>query len=285
MTRQLPLAAEGFGRRYSRRRPWAARDVSFEIPANSITALVGPNGAGKSTLLRACVGFERPDEGRVLVFGEDPARRRAAAVDHVGYVPQSTALHRGLSIADHFDLARAARPAFDRAHARRHIREAGLAERDVVGRLSGGQRAQVALALALGARTELLLLDEPLASLDPLARRDFLTMVVSDVRERGTTAVLSSHIVTDVEQACDRLMILVGGCIALHDDVSAIRDRHRTVDGREATGLPLVGAFRGPGGEWLAVVDTPAPMGRSASLEEIVLAHLASSRLEPGVAA
>lgn len=158
-----PLVAEQFGRRYRKSLPWATQDVSFVVPEGSIAALVGPNGAGKSTLLRACLGFEIPDAGRLLVFGADPQVRRRTAVEAVGYIPQGLALYRGLAIRDHFTMALAARPSFDDEFAQGLIREAGLGERRKVGELSGGEQAQVALALALGTRAPLLLLDEPLA--------------------------------------------------------------------------------------------------------------------------
>lgn len=272
-----PLVAEGFGRRYSHRRPWAVREVSFAIPAGSITALVGPNGAGKSTLMRACIGFERPDAGRLLVLGVDPTVDRVAAVNSIGYVPQSAALYRNLTIGDHLWIARAARMSFDRVYARRRIADAGLSEDRAVGDLSGGERAQVSLAIALGLRAPLLLLDEPLASLDPLARRDFLTTVVDDIRERGGTAVLSSHIVTDVEQACDWLMVLSEGHVALHEAVTSTLAAHRTVSNSDAVEVETVGTFSGPNGELLSVTRDPVA-GRASSLEEVVLAYLAAAR-------
>jgi len=272
-----PLVAEGFGRRYRRTRPWAVRDVSLAVPAGSITALVGANGAGKSTMIRACLGFERPDEGRLLVFGIDPRRDRTRAVNSVAYVPQGASLYRSLTIRDHFDLARGARPSFDSAYALGRVRAAGLSPERRISELSGGEGAQVALALALGTRAELLLLDEPLASLDPLARRDFLNALVDDVRGRGATALLSSHIVTDVEQACDRLVVLADGRLVLDAAVVMARAELRTVLASELGGRVAIGTFAGQAGEPLALVRD-ASVGRAASLEEIVLGHLAAAR-------
>ena len=274
-----PLVAEAIGRRYRRGRPWALRDVSIEIPAGSITALVGPNGAGKSTLIRACLGFERLDEGRLLVNGMDPQQDRAAAVASVGYVPQRGSLYPNLTIGDHMTLAGAARPGFERARAIDRLRGLGLGERRSVGELSGGEQAQVALALALGTGATLLLLDEPLSSLDPLARRDFLATLIEDVRGRGATAVLSSHIVTDVEQACDRLVVLAAGSVVLDGSVAEARGRHRTIGAADAAGLDVVGRFGGPAGEQLALVrGAVGDAGAGATLEEIVLGYLASAR-------
>jgi ABC-2 type transport system ATP-binding protein len=274
---EAPLCAERFGRRYRRNRPWAVRDVSLAVPVGSITALVGPNGAGKSTLIRACLGFEPADEGRVLVNGIDPRRDRTRAVNSIGYVPQAASLYRNLTIGDHFDLARGARPSFDRGYALARVRAAGLREGRPVGELSGGEQAQVALAIALGTRARLLLLDEPLASLDPLARRDFLTTLVEDVRGRGATAVLSSHIVTDVEQACDRLVVLAGGQLVLDVAVASAREEHRTMAAGELAGLAPIATFTGPSGESIALVKHSS-VGRPASLEEIVIGYLVAAR-------
>jgi ABC-2 type transport system ATP-binding protein len=274
---ESPLRTEGFGRRYRRSRPWAVRDVTLEVPPGSIIALVGPNGAGKSTLIRACIGFERPDEGRILVAGIDPRKDRTAAVDSIGYVPQAASLYRNFTIANHLDLARVARPTFDREHALSRIRGVGLSEERAIADLSGGEQAQVALALALGTRAPLLLLDEPLSSLDPLARRDFLTTLVDDVRSRGATAVLSSHIVTDVEQACDRLVVLAGGRLLLNVAVAAAREEHRTVAAADVADRQVIGRFGGLAGQPLALVRD-ASIGTPATLEEIVFGYLAAAR-------
>jgi ABC-type multidrug transport system ATPase subunit len=274
----LPLVAEGLGRRYRRKRPWALRDVSLSLPEGSITALVGPNGAGKSTLIRACIGFERPDAGRVLVAGIDPARRRAAAVKRVGYVPQAASLYPTLTIDDHFAMARVARPSFDRAYALERVAIAGLSPDRPIRDLSGGEQAQVALALALGTRAPLLLLDEPLASLDPLARREFLTALVAHVREDGSTALLSSHIVTDVEQACDRIVVLSGGRVALDGKVMEVRRRYRTVLADRLDGRMPVAVFAGPAGESVALLDSDSAIGDPATLEDVVLGHLSAAR-------
>jgi ABC-2 type transport system ATP-binding protein len=197
-------------------------------------------------------------------------------VGNVGYVPQAASLYRGLTVADHLTIAVAARPTFDRKSAIVQVAAAGLAPKRVVGELSGGEQAQVALALALGTRAELLLLDEPLASLDPLARRDFLARLVVDVRERGATAVLSSHIVGDVEQVCDRLVVLGYGRVILESSIELAKTGHSTIRASELAGQDAVGFFSGPHGEELALVRSAA--GGNATLEEIVLGHLASFR-------
>ncbi len=215
----------------------------------------------------------------MLVFGIDPRRDRAAAVRQIGYVPQGTALYRGLSIADHFSVASAGRASFDRRIAVDHVRRIGLSPRRQVGDLSWGEQAQVTLALMLATRAPLLLLDEPLASLDPLARRDFLTTLLADVRGRGATVVLSSHIVTDVEQACDRLAVLADGRLVLLDSVAAARERYRTLPAVQLDGRAAIGRFAGPDGAPMALVAR-ASLGRPATLEEIVLGHLAAARAQ-----
>lgn len=273
-----PLHVEHFGRRYRRGRPWAVRDVSFAVPEGSITALVGPNGAGKSTVIRACIGFERPDEGRVIVAGIDPVKDRSRVVDSVGYVPQSASLYPGLTAGDHLDMACAARRSFDRCGAVDRLQSLGLSEKQKVSDMSGGEQAQVALALALGTRGRLLLLDEPLASLDPLARRRFLRVLVDDVRGRGATAVLSSHIITDIEHACDRLVVLVGGRLVLDAEISIAKQEYRTLTVSALGDREPIGIFDGPAGAPLAVVRESSA-GRPASLEEIVLGHLAGPRM------
>jgi ABC-2 type transport system ATP-binding protein len=271
-----PLVAERLGRRYRRGRPWALKDVDLSIERGSITALVGPNGAGKSTLIRSWMGFERPDEGRVLVEGIDPRRNRTKAVRRIGYVPQSASLYRDLTVDDHFRFAAVHRPEFDRTHALERVRAVDVGPDRRVGELSGGEQAQVALAIALGTRSPVLLLDEPLASLDPLARRGFLAVLLNDVRSTGATAILSSHIVTDIQQACDSLVVLAAGRIALHSRVKQARSEHRTVPEADLDGRTPIATFLGPEGEPLALLKTDDVGVPEATLEEIVLGYLAA---------
>jgi ABC-2 type transport system ATP-binding protein len=274
---EQPLVAQGFGRRYRRDRPWAVRDLSFSVPEGSITALVGPNGAGKSTLIRACLGFEAPDAGRLLVFGADPQLDRKAAVSAIGFIPQSSALYRGLTIGDHFTMAERARPRFDRQFASRRMEESDLSEKRKVGELSGGEQAQVALALALGTQAPLLLLDEPLASLDPLARRDFVTALSVGVRQRHATAIVSSHLIADVDQISDGLIVLADGRLALSTSIAEARSRFSVAVGTPTSGQVVVGEFADPNGQAVVLV-AGHDIGRPATLEEIVLGHMAAAR-------
>lgn len=284
------LEAHGFGKRY-RRRNWALRNVELTVPEGSITALVGPNGSGKSTLIRAWIGFEGATEGRLSTGGIDPQRDRKGAVERVGYVPQSPSLYRDLTIADHIALAGTLRDGFDGPMAAGYVERLSIPLRARAGELSGGEQAQVGLALALATRAPILLLDEPLASLDPLARREFLHLMVEAVRAAGATALLSSHVITDIEQACDRLVVLGKGHTLLDLSIAEALAHHRVVEGtadEAAAGAgpeAVVGGFPAPAGEPLTLVRVPvvvaagrAPLGRAATLEEVVIGHLAAGR-------
>jgi ABC-2 type transport system ATP-binding protein len=259
--------------------------IDLDIPVGSITALVGPNGAGKSTLMKAWVGFERPSRGTVAVLGVDPWKDRGAALDRLGYVPQRPALYRGLTVADHVALAVSLRPGFDAESSERRLDELDIPLGQDSRTLSGGQQAQVMLALALGTRAPVLVLDEPLASLDPLARREFLHVLVDAVRSQRATAVLSSHVITDIEQACDRVVVLGAGHKILDESIAAALAAHRVAPGDppRAAGATRVAAFPGPLGElmtlWRLDDGQPDPPGlRQATLEELVIGLLASSR-------
>jgi ABC-2 type transport system ATP-binding protein len=282
------LEAQGYGKRY-RRRAWALRGVDLVVPAGSITALVGPNGSGKSTLIRSWIGFEHATEGRVLTAGVDPRVDRSEAVRRVGYVPQTPSLYRDLTVAEHIELAASLREGFDIAMATRYVERLAIRTTANAGELSGGEGAQVGLALALATRAPILLLDEPLASLDPLARREFLHLMVEAVRAAGTTALLSSHVITDIEQACDRLIVLGRGRTLLDLPIAEALAHHRVLEGQPPTASSAgnsgaIGSFPAPDGTPLTLIRTPvvavagSPAGRPATLEEIVIGHLAAGR-------
>ena len=229
------LEAHGYGKRY-RRGNWALRGVDLGVPEGSITALVGPNGSGKSTLIRSWIGFERPTEGRLTTGGIDPARPRRRRGSGRLRAPVAVPLPRPHGRRPH-------RPRGDPPRRVRHrpsppATSSGCRSRfgARAGELSGGEAAQVGLALALGTRAPILLLDEPLASLDPLARREFLHLMVEAVRADGATALLSSHVITDIEQACDRLIVLGKGHTLLDLTIAEALAHHRIVDGRPRRG-------------------------------------------------
>jgi ABC-2 type transport system ATP-binding protein len=206
---------------------WALQDCNLEIPAGSVTALVGPNGAGKTTLLHLAVGLSEPSAGEVRVLGANPPDVLA----RIGFVAQEHPLYRSFTIAEILRLGRELNPSWDDDAARARIESLGLPLRKKVGALSGGQRAQVALTLALAKQPELLLLDEPVASLDPLARREFLQSLMEAVAETGLTVLLSSHIVADLERVCDHLVILAGGRTQLAGPIEEILATHRLLTG------------------------------------------------------
>jgi ABC-2 type transport system ATP-binding protein len=278
-TTEPVLEARGLAKRY-RGGVWALGGIDLALPAGGITALVGPNAAGKSTLIKTWVGFEKPTRGSASVMGADSWRERSQALGHLGYVPQSPSLYDGLSVEDHLDLARQLRPSFDRDYARSRLAQLDIPAGRGARSLSGGQQAQVALALALGTRAPILLLDEPLASLDPLARREFLHVLTDAVRGDGATALLSSHIVTDVEQACDRLIVLGVGRVLLHDSVASALAGHAI---STSAGTDAVAAFAAPDGSLIWLVRGAGD--RPATLDEVVLGYLASARTAPAVAA
>ena len=210
------LEASQLGKRYGQR--WALRDCSLRVPAGSIVGLVGANGAGKSTLLHLAVGLLAPTSGTITVLGAKPAAG-AHQLARVGFVAQDAPLYPGLRVAEHLRLGRRLNPGWDAHAASARIERLGLDPRQRAGHLSGGQRAQLALTLAVAKRPELLLLDEPVASLDPLARREFLQRLMETVVDQHLTVVLSSHLLADVERVCDHLIVLAAGEVVLAGEV------------------------------------------------------------------
>ena len=223
------VEAVGLGKRYGS--TWALRDCTLSIPAGSVTALVGPNGAGKTTLLQLVVGLGRPTAGEVRVLGHSPRRDAGAVLPRLGFVAQEHPLYRGLTVAETLAVGRRLNPGWDDALALARVERLGLPPGQKVGRLSGGQQAQVALTLALAKRPELLVLDEPIASLDPLARREFLQSVMEAVADGGLTVILSSHIVADLERVCDHLVILSEARPQLAGPIEEIVASHRLLTG------------------------------------------------------
>jgi ABC-2 type transport system ATP-binding protein len=221
------ISTQGLGKRYGSK--WALRDCTIEVPEGSVTALVGPNGAGKTTLLQLAVGLTRPSAGDVTVLGLSP--RDPALLARVGFVGQEHPLHRGFTVAETLKLGRKLNPGWDDALAHERVRRLDLPLDRTVGRLSGGQRAQVALTVAVAKRPELLLLDEPVASLDPLARREFLNALMEAVSETGLTVILSSHIVAELERVCDHLVILAQAHAELAGPIDEIVAGHRLLTG------------------------------------------------------
>jgi ABC-2 type transport system ATP-binding protein len=286
---ELAVQARALGKRYGR--TWALQDCALEVPAGRIAALVGPNGAGKTTLLHLAVGLLRPDAGEVLVFGRDPR----SVLPDVGFVAQDTPLYRDFTAAELVTMGgKLNRRRWDAALARERLAMLGIPPDRPVGKLSGGQRAQVALALALAKRPKLLLLDEPIASLDPLARREFMQTLMGAVADSETTVLLSSHLLADLERSCDYLVVLQQSRVQLTGPVDELLETHRTLVGPRAGSESIAGvakvvrASHTERQSTLLVRRGDGPVDplwteHEVTLEDLVLAHLADA--EPRVAA
>jgi ABC-2 type transport system ATP-binding protein len=231
------LATTALGRRYRRR--WALSDCTLEVPSGHVVGLVGPNGAGKTTLLHLAVGLIEPSAGSVAVLGEE-VRGDAAQLARVGFVAQGTPLYASMSVADHLRLGASTNPGWDDALARGRIERLGLDSEQRAGTLSGGERAQLALTLAIAKRPELLVLDEPAASLDPLARRELLQGLMEFTAEDAVSVVLSSHLIADLERVCDYVILLADGRVRLTGEVDELLATHRRLSGprRDSSRLP-----------------------------------------------
>ncbi|WP_433473906.1 ABC transporter ATP-binding protein [Spirillospora sp. CA-142024] len=220
----LVLQAEGLTKRYGRRVALSAVDLT--VPSGRVIGLVGPNGAGKSTLLHLACGLLQPTSGSLRVLGSRPAES-AAHLARVGFVAQDTPVYASFSVADHLRLGARLNPSWDRGLAERRIAQVGLNPAQKAGRLSGGQRAQLALTIAAAKRPELLIFDEPAAALDPLARQGFLANLMEFVAELGASAVLSSHLLGDIERVCDYLIVLCDSRIQVAGEVRDLLAGHR----------------------------------------------------------
>ena len=231
------IAAQGLGKRY--RRKWALADCTLTVPAGHVVGLVGPNGAGKTTLLGLATGMLAPSTGTIEVLGGRPGSGRAQLA-RVGYLAQGAPLYAGLSVADHLKLGARLNPGWDAGLARSRVERLDLNPRQKAGTLSGGQRAQLALALAIAKRPELLILDEPVASLDPLARREFLQDLMEATADQDLSVVLSSHLITDIERVCDYLIVLVGSRVIAAGPADDLLATHRLLSGprRDPASLP-----------------------------------------------
>ena len=231
------IETSGLGRQY--RRKWALRDCTLAIPEGHVVGLVGPNGAGKTTLLRLAAGMLAPTCGAITVLGDRPGAG-PAELAQIGFVAQDTPVYARMTVADHLRLGGWLNPGWDDALARQRIGQLGLDPKQRAGSLSGGQRAQLALTLALAKRPGLLILDEPLASLDPLARREFLQVLMEAVAAQGLSVVLSSHLVADLQRVCDYLIVLVASRVQIAGEVSDLLDSHHRLSGplREPRSLP-----------------------------------------------
>lgn len=278
------LVAEGLTKRY--RRTLALDRCSLAIPEGAIVALVGPNGAGKSTLLHCATGLTRPSEGMLRVLGGEPGDR---TLPGVGFVAQDAPLYRDFTAEELLTMGDKLNRDFDVVFGRERLPKVGVPLDRRVGQLSGGQRAQVALCLALAKRPRLLLLDEPLASLDPLARREFLSTMVDAVAETAMTVVLSSHLVTDLERVCDHLLVLHAGRVQVFAETDQLLATHKILIGpggprrERIAGVEHVLHATDAQRQSTLLVRTnaqalePAWEQQDVTLEDLVLAYLAAN--------
>ena len=231
------IETQGLGKRY--RRLWALTDCTLSVPAGHVVGLVGPNGAGKSTLLNMAAGLLAPSAGAIQVLGGPPPAN-PAQLARVGFLAQDAPVYEGLTVAEHLKFGARLNPGWDAEFAGRRIDWLGLDPGRKAGKLSGGQRAQLALTLAIGKRPDLLILDEPVASLDPLARREFLEDLMEAIAERELSVVLSSHLMADLERVCDYLIVLVDSRVRVAGPVDELVATHHLLTGprRDPATLP-----------------------------------------------
>jgi ABC-2 type transport system ATP-binding protein len=231
------IETQGLGKRYRRR--WALSDCTLSVPPGHVVGLVGPNGAGKSTLLNMAAGLLAPTTGAIRVLGAPPPAR-PAQLARVGFLAQDAPVYAGLTVAEHLTLGARLNPGWDAEFARGRVDWLGLDPGQKAGKLSGGQRAQLALTMAIGKRPDLLVLDEPVASLDPLARREFLEDLMEAIAERELSVVLSSHLMADLERVCDYLIVLVGSRVRVAGPVDELLATHHLLSGprRDPATLP-----------------------------------------------
>jgi ABC-2 type transport system ATP-binding protein len=280
------LETIGLGKRYGRR--WALHDCTLAVPEGKVVGLVGPNGAGKTTLLHLAVGLLAPTTGTVTVLGGHPGDG-PTQLGWVGFVAQDTPIYAGLSVAKHLRMGAWLNPAWDAELAASRIDQLGLDPGQRAGSLSGGERAQLALTLAIAKRPELLLLDEPVASLDPLARREFLQSLMEVVAAQGVSVVLSSHLVADLERVCDYLVVLVASHVQVAGEVSTLLASHHRLSGprRDPNALPANQAVieeSHTDKQSTLLVRTEEPIldpawtVKSVTLEDLVLAYMSQAR-------
>ncbi len=280
-----PLEAQALGKRF--RRTWALRDCTLTIPEQAIVGLAGPNGAGKSTLLGLATALHIPTEGEIRILGRDP-HRDPSVISEIGYVAQGAPLYRSFTVRDTVEFAHASNPRWDGTVAGEFL--AGLDGKVKVSSLSASERVRLALALALGKRPSLLLVDEPFARLDPLSRREFLRLLMDGVAETGATVVVASHVVADIERVCDHIVLLGRGRVRLEGNVDELLASHRLLTGARR---PL-GAIRGvdeivrerhSGRQLTLLVRTggaiadPSWSVDEIGLEELLLAYMAPEEL------
>ncbi|HQU25456.1 MAG TPA: ABC transporter ATP-binding protein [Acidimicrobiales bacterium] len=281
------IETDGLAKRFGRK--WGLRDCTLSVPPGKVAALVGPNGAGKSTLLRMAAGLSRPTSGLIRVLGRVPSANDASLLQRVGYLDQERPLYRGFRVEEMFRFGEGTNPRWNMARAQAYVDQLGISLRDRVNGLSGGQQAQVALTMCLAKQPELLVLDEPAAELDPVAREDLLRLLMREVAEQGTNVVLSTHALGDVGSICDYLIIMTHSRVVLADDLEFVVESHRFLSATSSNAPALP--------EGVTVIDTRTssrdvthlaritlPLGDETwqvavpTLDEIIMAYLRRGR-------
>ncbi|MFE9450467.1 ABC transporter ATP-binding protein [Streptomyces sp. NPDC006739] len=273
------METAALGKRFGRRGGWALRDCAFRLPAGRVCAVVGPNGAGKSTLMALAAGLLAPTEGTITVLGTSPAAARA----RVGFVAQNKPLYPQLTVAETLRMGADLNPErWDADEAERIVAGGELDPKSRIRTLSGGQRTRVALALALGKRPELLFLDEPMADLDPLARHELMGVLMGQAARHGTTIAMSSHVVAELEDSCDHLLLVGDGRIRLAGEIDDLLAAHSRVvtaaDSADLTAHTVIDS-RVTGRQLTALIRPTAPVpaewrATTPTLEELVLSYL-----------
>ncbi|MEO3861688.1 ABC transporter ATP-binding protein [Acrocarpospora sp. B8E8] len=276
----IALEAAGLGKRY--RDTWGLREVFLSVPQGRVVALVGPNGAGKSTLMRVAVGLSRPTTGQLRVFGQEPY---GETLERVAYVAQDKPLYDEFTVAEMIRVGERLNPRFDAKGATRRLNDLNVPGRARVHTLSGGQRAQVAITLAVAKRADLIVLDEPLASLDPLARHEVMEGLMMAVADTGMTVLLSSHVIAELEEVCDHLVLLSRGRVQVAGDIEEILQGHRLLVGPAGTvpggSYEVIGEHRTERQTSLLArlsdpVHDPRWTARELSLQDVVLGYMRS---------
>jgi ABC-2 type transport system ATP-binding protein len=223
----VAIETSGLGKRYGG--AWAVQDCTFSLAEGRIAALVGPNGAGKSTLLRMLAGVTAPSVGTVLISGGSPTAPKG--LSRIGYLDQERPLYKDFSVGEMLRFGREFNPRWDDARARDYLSDFDISLRARVAKLSGGQRAQVALTMCLAKCPDLLLLDEPTGALDPLARENLMHVLLRSVADYGTTVMLSSHAIADLANICDYVILIEDSRIQVADDLDRVLAKHRVLIG------------------------------------------------------
>jgi len=268
---------------------WALENCTISIPEGSVSALVGPNGAGKSTLLKLLAGLSKSTTGESTILGSTPEQREDFLAD-IGYLAQEIPLYKSMTANDHIAMGKHLNKRWDEIYIRKRLGDLGIDLTKAVGKLSGGQRAQVALALALAKKPKLLLLDEPVAALDPLARHDFLSSLTQAVAEGNLTVIMSSHLLADLERVSDHVIVLAAGKTQLCDDIETVLSRHKLLVGSRqlqqtfGTTLHVIHEVHTAKQSTLLVrldKDIKVPKGwqqHEPNIEEIILAYMGQAK-------